>query len=129
MARRVDASLPEREGRRPAHWYRSPSGSLRPAGSDGVLFAPVRSDLGVDFGARQAVEPASLGAAPGFLEPVGRRRGGADEILHAQDDDGRLPAPVDDEALVVLGGEVHDLSELGAGNVGVDAAIHSVSMN
>src|SRR5437899_3511565 len=93
------------------------------------LFAPVRGDLGIDVSARQAVEPAPLGTAPGFLQPVGRRRGGADEILHAHDDNGRLTAPVNDETLVVLGGEVHYLPELGAGDVCVDAAIHGLSMH
>ena len=33
-------------------------------------------------------------------------------------------AAVDDEALIVLGGEVHDLAELGTRDMGVDAAIH-----
>jgi len=50
--------------------------------------------------------------------------GGADKILHAHDDDGWLAAAVDDEALIVLGGEVHDLAELGTRDMGVDAAIH-----
>ena len=85
-----------------AHWYRLPPGQLRSAGGDGVLFVPVRSDLGVDVGARQAVEPALLGTAPGFLQPVGRRRSRADKILHAQDGDSRLAAPVDDEAPLFL---------------------------
>src|SRR5207253_2970773 len=73
------------------------------------------------------VEPAPLGAAPGFLQPVGRWCCGADEILHAHDDDGRFAAPVDDEALVVLDGEVHDLPELGTGEMSVNAMIHAIS--
>jgi hypothetical protein len=34
------------------------------------------------------------GACPGFLQPVGRRCSGADEILHTHDDDCRLPAAI-----------------------------------
>jgi hypothetical protein len=56
--------------------------------------------LGLDIGDRQGVEPPLLGAR-GFFEPVGRRCGDADEILHTDDDDSRLAAAVDDEALVV----------------------------
>jgi hypothetical protein len=48
----------------------------------------VGGDLGVDIGRRQFVEPALFGAAPRFLEPVEWRCHGADEILHAHDDDG-----------------------------------------
>src|SRR3954453_15171394 len=81
-------------------------------------------DLGLDIGGRQGVEPTPLGAAPGFLEPVGRRCSSADEILHTHDDDCRLAAAVDDEALIVLSGEVHDLAELSTRDMGVDAAIH-----
>src|ERR1700757_2816668 len=91
-----------REGRRPPLWCRSPPGSLNPAGSDGFRFAAVRDDLGLDFSRCQCIEPAPLGATPRFLEPVGWRRHSADEILHAHDDDGRLAAAIDDEALVVL---------------------------
>ena len=67
-----------------------------PHRGDRVRFAPVRGDLGIDVGGRQGIEPAPLGAAPGFLQPVGRWRGGAYEILHAHDDDGGLAASVDD---------------------------------
>src|ERR1700741_3340022 len=49
-----------------------------------------------------ACEPALLRASPGFLQPVGQRCGGTDKILHAHDDDGRLAAAVDDEALIAL---------------------------
>ena len=51
------------------------AGLLRPAGRDGSLFAPVSGDLGIDVGARQGVGPTR------FLQPVGRLRGGADEII------------------------------------------------
>jgi hypothetical protein len=53
--------------------------------------------------------------------------GGADEILHAHDDDRRLAAAVDDEALIVLRSKVHDLPELGAGDMSVDPAIHLIA--
>jgi hypothetical protein len=67
---------------------------------------------------------ALLGTGPGFLQPIGRRCGGADEILHADDHDGGLAAAVDDEALIVFGGEIHDLAELSPGDTGIDAAVH-----
>jgi hypothetical protein len=72
----------------------------------------------------QLVEAALLGASPGLLQPVGGRCGGTYKILHAHDNDGRLTATVDNKALVVFGGEIHDLAELGSGDMGVDAAIH-----
>jgi hypothetical protein len=80
-----------------------------------------RLDLDVDLDRRQCIEPATLGASPGFLEPVRRRCHSTDKILHTHDDDGRLAAAVDDEALVVLGGEIYDLPELGPGDVSIDA--------
>jgi hypothetical protein len=42
-----------------------------------------RVDLDVDFGRRQLVDPALLGAGPGFLQPIGRGCDRADKILHA----------------------------------------------
>jgi hypothetical protein len=49
----------------------------------------------------------------------------ANKILHAHDHDGWLAAPVDDEALVVAGEEIHDLAELGPGDVGVEPLLTS----
>lgn len=56
-----------------------------------VRFALMRMDLDVDIGRRRLVEPASLGASPGFLQQV-RRCGGTDKILQAHDDDRGLAA-------------------------------------
>jgi hypothetical protein len=86
---------------------------------------PVGADLGLDLGGRQSVEAAPPGAAPGSFQPAGRRSGKADELRHPDNDDGRLAAAVDDEAIVVAGGEVEDLAELGAGDMGIDAAVHA----
>jgi hypothetical protein len=44
------------------------------------------------------------------------------------DNDGRLTATVDNKAFVVFGGEIHDLAELGSGDVGVDAAVHGYTI-
>jgi hypothetical protein len=38
--------------------------SLNPAGSGGVLIAPVRGDLGFDVGRRQRAEPAPVAVCP-----------------------------------------------------------------
>jgi hypothetical protein len=65
---------------------------------------------GLDLVRRERGNAAAPGARPGFLQPVRPRCGGADEILHAHNDDCGLAAAIDDEAFVVLGGEVHDLT-------------------
>src|SRR5580692_1567069 len=97
MARRINALLPVGERRPETSRLVSMTARITsPHRGDRVRFAPVRGDLGIDVGGRQGIEPAPLGAAPGFLQPVGRWRGGAYEILHAHDDDGGLAASVDD---------------------------------
>lgn len=85
---------------------------------------PVSGDFGVDIGRGQLVEPTLLGTGPGLLEPVGGRCGYANKILHAHDD-GWFAAPVDDEALIVLCREIHDLPKLGPSDLGIDAALHN----
>jgi len=57
-------------------------------------------------------------------EPFWRRRNGFDEILDAHDDHGGFSAPVYDKALIVLDGAGHNLPELRAGDMGIDAAFH-----
>jgi hypothetical protein len=100
---------------------------LTPPGVTGSCLRRCAGDLGVDISGRQRIEAAPLRAAPRFLKPIRRRRRRADKILHAHDDDRGLAAPVDDEALIVFDGEVHDLPELGAGHMGVAAAVHVTS--
>jgi hypothetical protein len=88
------------------------------------LVTSVRFDLGTYVIGRERIQTAPLRPGPGLLQPVGRRRRKADEILDADDDDRGLAPAVDDEALVVPDGKIHDLPELSAGDVGVDAAFH-----
>ncbi len=75
----------------------------------------MRDDFSLDISGRRRIQPTPLGAAPGLLDPVGWRRYGADENRHTHDDDSRLAAPVDNEALIISGGKIHDLAKLGAG--------------
>ena len=87
----------------------------------------MRGNFVIDIGRRQRIKPAPSGAGPGFLQPIGWRRRRADKILHTHDNYRWLAAAVDNEALVVFRREVHDLPELGTGDVGVDPAIDGVS--
>jgi hypothetical protein len=75
---------------------------------------PVRGDLGVDLIGRHRVQSTPFGTGPGFRQSIGWGRCSADEVLNAHDDDGRFTASVDDEAFVVVHGQIHKLAELGA---------------
>jgi hypothetical protein len=50
----------------------------------------------------------------------------ADDDGGSADDDGGLTASIEDESFVVFGGEVHDLPELGPGDVGVMRMVKSM---
>jgi hypothetical protein len=72
MARRLVVCASEKAGHqhigingRPDHFT--------PPGVMASSISPMRSDLGIHIGGRQRIEPAPLGARPGFLQPVGRR--------------------------------------------------------
>ena len=73
--------------------------------------------------------PRCLAPVQAFSSQSGGGADGADKILHAHDHDGGLAAAVDDEAFVVFGGEIHDLPELGAGDMSVDAAVHGYAIS
>jgi hypothetical protein len=86
------------------------------------IVAPVRADLGVDSGRRQGAEPAAFGSGPRFCSQSG---GGAATRMNS-----RTLMIVDGDSprrstmkLIVPGGEIHDLPELGTGDVGVDVLV------
>ena len=93
-------------------------------GVTGILFASVRGDPGIDIGGRQGVKPRRLAPLQAFSSQSGGGAAVRMKSWHAHNDNCRLAAAVDDEALIILGGEVHDLAELSTRDMGVDAAIH-----
>src|SRR5205807_2551120 len=66
--------------------------------------------------------PRRLAPAQAFTSQSGSGAAVPMKSCTLHDDDGRLAAPVDGELLVVLGRQVHDLTEPGAGDMRVDAA-------
>jgi hypothetical protein len=61
---------------------------------------------------------AALAGGPDVLKPLRRGGDGVHIILDAHDDDSRLAAAADDEALVFLGGPFDDLAEPRPGSQG-----------
>jgi hypothetical protein len=86
-------------------------------------------DFGIDIVGGEGVEAAPLGAVPSLLQPIRRRRDGANKIPNAHDHDGRFAAPIDDEPVVVFGYAIHDLAELSARDMSVDAPVHIIPMH
>jgi hypothetical protein len=81
-------------------------------------------DLPIDVPHRELVEASTPGASPGFPQPAGGRSQSFRKIVHTHNQHRRLAIPLNQKALVLADGSVHNLAELGAGGDGSDFSGH-----
>jgi hypothetical protein len=125
MARMIGASLPQGERKPKTGTLVSVSTRITSLAGGGALFAPSEhGDFGLDLDRPERTKPVPLNSGPCLLQRIRRQRHSADEILHAHDEHCRLATLIDNEGLIVADDEFHDMVELGAGDVGIDTAVH-----
>jgi hypothetical protein len=81
-------------------------------------------DLGIDILRQELVKAACLGTSPSFFEPLRWRRNGLDEVLHAHNHHGGLSVSVYYKTLMMFHGTGHELTELCAGDMSINATFH-----
>jgi hypothetical protein len=77
----------------------------------------VGGDFGVDLLHRELIETNAFRVIANLLEGGILGGDGFDVVGNAHDQDSRFSIAFNEETLVVIDGAIHDLTELGAGNV------------
>ena len=81
-------------------------------------FASGGGNFGFDLGHSQLIKALGLSVGLNVFQPVGRGSQSSDKVGDTEDNHGGLSIALDHKAVVVLGGAVHNLAELGSGGDG-----------